>query len=87
MSYSYEEQRAWIFTDEGQRAFTKARDAFLAATSKTGAARAGLIFETCTGDSWRTMALLDRMIELGDLAWVEDGKARAWQHRIVEVSA
>lgn len=87
--YSYEEQKAWLFTDEGSRAFTRIRDVFLNMAHETGAARAGMIFEAArcgpSGDSWQIMAILDRMVELGDVRYVEDGKRRAWQYRLVEV--
>ncbi len=83
--YDYETEKAWVLTDEGAREFTKARDTFLQKTKETHAARAGLIF-ACTqaGDTWRSMALLDRMVELGDIRYLASTNDRAWQNRIVE---
>lgn len=83
MSYEYATERDAIFTDDGQRAFTKGRDKVLAAISKTGAItmwKAMSMFGS--GTNWSQMACVDRMVELGDLTEVVPSKEHAHQYRV-----
>lgn len=68
--YNYETEKPWLFTDEGQRALLKVRDAAFELIEQAGAARFDKIFQRIVGgvgDSWREIALLDRLVEIGDL--------------------
>lgn len=79
MSYDYETEKAFVFTDEGQRHFLKVRDKAHELLKLAGAVSADtLLFGT--GNSWSLMACVDRLVELGEL--VEIKTNGAWQHRI-----
>ena len=66
--YKYEENKSYIFTDDGQRAFLKVRDCANDLLDKAGA-----FMLTCAwaylggGDSWHHIACVDRMVELGEI--------------------
>jgi hypothetical protein len=80
--YNYESQKHWIFTDDGQKAFIKARDNALALLSKAGAFMTFSPLKNVPyGDTWQGMALIDRMVELGDIREVT-GPSVAGQHRV-----
>lgn len=66
--YVYAEHRPRIFTEEGQEAFTKARDNANRLLLVAGAFKSMLIFDhTGADDSHVMLAILDRMVEMGDL--------------------
>lgn len=67
MGYVYEEQRAGILTDNGQRLFLKIRDRAKRLLKEAGAFRLGACIEDCTGDSWQMIACVDRLVELGEI--------------------
>lgn len=84
MSYDYSAERPWLFTEEGQRAFIKARDAILEVTKATGAIREAEAthFMRGVGDSWKMLAVTDRMVELGDLELVDKrGPRQSWIYK------
>lgn len=65
--YNYKEHRERIFTEEGQKEFLRVRDRVneLLLTSKyidIEQAIGGI-----TGSTWDNMAMVDRMVELGEL--------------------
>jgi hypothetical protein len=65
MSYDYEKEKAWLFTDEGQREFLKRRDLAKRLLAQAGAVR---MYELLlAGSTWNSMACVDRMVELGEL--------------------
>jgi len=63
MSYSYNEQKQGLFTEEGQRSFLKVRDKALLAIKTHGAFR----LQELDIFSWEDIAAIDRMVELGEL--------------------
>lgn len=65
MSYKYEEIRPTLFTEQGQVALLKCRDLALGLIDKAGAVKMGKL--SVCGDSWTGMALVDRLVEIGDL--------------------
>lgn len=80
--YNYEQEKKCVFTDEGQRNFIKVRDFAMKAFELAGAVTAGKLMEQShIGDSWSDMAVVDRLIELGD-AYVVD-ETLAWQNRVL----
>ena len=86
MSFHYSDHLPFILSEEGSREFVAVRDSFLESVRGTGAAKAGHIFKHRRGgDSAQTSAFVERMIELGDLRYVEGTEGRVWQDRIVEV--
>lgn len=82
MSYSYEAEKPWVFTDEGQRALLQMRDWVQSTLKTAGAFQAGRAMGVVsTPDSWKACALLDRLVELGDAVEIP-GQACMSQHRI-----
>lgn len=67
--YHYETEKKWIFTDTGQRAFLKVRDNAFALIDKAGAFMALKPFRDIDINiqTFAMMAILDRMMELGDI--------------------
>lgn len=83
MSYNYQTERKFVFTDEGQRAFLKIRDFCQHQLKEAGAVQAGKAMSAGgSGDSWSIMACVDRLVELGELREVTDPTKCAWQHRV-----
>lgn len=78
MPYSYETEKPWIFSDEGQRAVIKARDKALELFRLAGAAQGEHITKDAgpgAWSNWQQMAVLDRLIELGTIKrtkWIEE---------------
>ena len=75
MSYSYETQRPWVFTEEGVKKLLWTRSTAQLHLAESGAVRAGRLLGS--GDSWNSMAVVDYLVEIGELMRVYDG--RAWQ--------
>lgn len=67
MSYIYEEQKASVFTDEGQRMFLKIRDHVQKCLDIAGVVRMQEAMRVVTGDTWEIMACVDRLVEIGEL--------------------
>jgi len=68
MSYDYVCCRSWLFTDEGQRVFLKARDHAKELLKKAGAFKMGSAMAGFSaGDTDHAMACIDRMVELGEI--------------------
>lgn len=64
--YSYENERPYVFTDEGQRQLIQMRDWVLLKLSTAGAFTAGkALGVVSTPDTYKAWALLDRLVELG----------------------
>jgi len=87
MSYRYEDQRPKLLSPENIVVALRIRDTFLNAMIDTEAARAGRILHYANefDDSWMMMAVLDFMVEMGDVRYVEGTTGRAWQDQIVEL--
>ena len=68
MGYNYETEKQWLFTDDGQRALFKAADNARELLRKSGAF---MSFKALNGvgygDTFMAMAILDRLVELGDI--------------------
>jgi hypothetical protein len=73
MSYSYKEQRQYVFTEEGQVKFLKIRDTASRLLGKSGAVTCERLLDAISGDSWNTLACLDRLVELGELKLIQRG--------------
>lgn len=79
MGYKYEDERQKIFTDKGQREFLATRDRVLDCLEHSGSFMMGHVLPT--GDAWFAMALIDRMVELGEIK--EISAPGTWgQHRV-----
>lgn len=81
--YDYEAQRAFVFTDDGQRGFLKIRDHVNSTLNKSGAITLwAAISAGVTGCSWELMACVDRLVELGELREVIQSGVVMGQNRI-----
>jgi hypothetical protein len=82
MSYDYQIERAFVFTEEGQVMFLKIRDTAKSLIETSGAASCERIISGCTGSSWSMLACVDRLVELRELLEVPNPHSRAGQHRL-----
>lgn len=80
MSYDYQQERPWLFTEAGQIKFLEVRDKAQALLAANGAFRLDKL--TISGGSWSTLACLDRMIELKELVALRDPKTCWAQYQI-----
>jgi len=79
--YNYNELKPKIFTEENQKEFLKIRDRVhetiaIAGCISMGRASAG------AGEIWERMAMVDRLVELGEIVEVKQVGNVAGQHRI-----
>jgi len=81
MSYSYANERARIFTEEGQRMFLRIRDKTAGLLKMAGAARMQEMIAGNSGAVWDMIACVDRMVELGEIREITHGGV-AGQYRV-----
>lgn len=81
MSYSYSEERKWVFTEEGQVQFLSIRDRANYLIKEAGAATMEKMIAGESGSGWEMMACVDRLVELGELVEVTDERVPG-QYRI-----
>jgi hypothetical protein len=75
MPYVYEEQRPWVFTEEGQRKLLRTLGQARACIAMSGAVMLEKLIGT--GDPWNSLAAIDRLVELGYLEYIrKDGHAQ-----------
>jgi len=70
MSYQYQNERKFVFTEEGQVLFLKIRDTMQKHFKEAGASRMQeLMSSPKTGcfSSWEFMACVDRLVELKEI--------------------
>ena len=83
MGYKYEDVRPTLFTDEGQRQFLKVRDRVFHLLKLAGAVRQHeAVCGTGPCDTWKKMACIDRMVELGELREVPQEEGVPGQYRV-----
>ena len=80
--YIYEEVKPKIFTEEGQVKFLKIRDKVSAMITVSGACTMGAAIDGALGDTWESMACVDRLLELSEVIEVKQKNEPAGQHRI-----
>lgn len=79
--YNYETYKPKIFTDEGQKDFIKILKHVTILLKKSGAVRMIEAISPVCGDGWYAMALVDRMVELGEIKELTGPKCQG-QHRV-----
>lgn len=83
MSYRYEDLKASIFSEQGQRMFLSIRDQVRRHLRESGAVMMEHAISGQTGGSWEMLACVDRMVELGELWELEfPNGTPAGQHRV-----
>lgn len=82
MSYDYQTERPYVLTDEGQRRVFAVADFATRAIEMSGAVTAGKLMSAAgSGDSWKLMACVDRLVEIGRLREIAFPRS-TWQERI-----
>lgn len=82
MSYRYEDEKPWVLTGDGQRQLIALRDWVLSTLRTAGAFQAGkALAVVSTPDTFKAWALIDRLVELGDVFELPHQKCMS-QHRI-----
>lgn len=83
MSYSYSTERPWLFTEEGQVCLLKARDNAFRLCDEAGAFNGMCALDGAhVGDTFKMMAVLDRLVEMGDVREVTKRGEVAGQDRV-----
>lgn len=81
--YNYNDEKKELFTDEGQRMFLRIRDNAKRLLKDAGAARMEeMISHSGGGSSWTMLACVDRLVELGEIREINQGKDVSGQYRI-----
>lgn len=79
--YNYDTEKPYTLTDEGQRKCFTVRNVADHALKIAGAVRADVLMTAAgSGDSFKLMACVDRLVEIGELR--EIPTHGAWQHRV-----
>lgn len=79
--YEYQKEKAWLFSDEGQRVLLKIRDKAREWYELAGAVRVGNLMgiSGLSSDSWQNLACIDRLVELKEYQIANgDGATQNW---------
>jgi hypothetical protein len=79
--YSYQAERANVFTESGQEMFLKIRDKSKVLLSQAGAFRMSNVMHGCSGSTWTMLACVDRLVELKEITELQIGEV-AGQDRV-----
>lgn len=81
---NYKEIKPKLFTEDGVNLFIGIRDGTKSLLSKSGAVTMGQAMSSGKGggDSWMMMACVDRMVELGEIREINQGRDVAGQNRV-----
>jgi hypothetical protein len=80
--YKYEELKKEIFTEDGQVMFLKIRDNANRLLKQSEAFSMNAVIKAVSGDTWKMMACVDRLIELGEIKEITEPNKVAGQNRI-----
>ena len=80
--YRYEEHKDKIFKEENQVKFLKLRDRLNRLIDEAGCVSMGCATKGIGGDSWLQMAMVDRLVELGEIYEVIQAEEPLGQYRI-----
>jgi len=69
--YDYQDYKPELFKEENQEEFLKIRDGIEAITTLAGCITMGKAIDFGKGDVWLRMAMVDRLVEIGELIEVE----------------
>lgn len=65
--YSYQTQKPNIFTEDGQTKFLAIRDNVHKLLKQSGAVRMSEAISKVSGDTWDSLACIDRLVELKEI--------------------
>ena len=80
--YNYENEKKDLFTESGQVIFLKIRDKVKLFLDTSGSFRIKEVINGCSGSSWKMLACIDRLVELGEIREVTSGEDVAAQNRV-----
>lgn len=80
--YQYTNERAKLFTDEGNRTFLGIRDHVHKLLKASGAVRMQEAISVASGETWFHLACVDRMVELGELVEITKAGTCPGQFRV-----
>lgn len=80
--YKYQEEKAKIFTEDGQVTFLEIRDKSKHLLKTAGCFRMQEVLQGITGDSWLMLACIDRLVELNEIREITDSTKVRCQNRI-----
>lgn len=80
--YVYAEQRPALFTESGVEMLTSVRRAVEKALKLAGAVRAQEALSAASGDTWVQLAVLDYLVEKGEIREITTRDGLAAQHRV-----
>lgn len=80
--YKYEDLKPSIFTEDGQKMFLSIRDKCEALLEVAGCFTMGAAIRKQTGDSWKMLACVDRLLELKEIREIKQSNNIAGQDRI-----
>jgi hypothetical protein len=81
VSYSYEVEKSGLFTEQEQQKFLAVRDKARELLALAGAVRMDKLM-IGSGDGWKMLARVDRLVELGELREVTPDDGTAGQDRV-----
>ena len=81
IAYNYQIEKLNLQTEYGRMVFQKVRDNVKWLISQSGAVMMKDAIKETGGDSWRSYACIDKLIEIGEIAEIEQGKIIN-EHRI-----
>lgn len=82
MSYSYQKEKANLFTESGAATLLAVRDEAKLLIELAGACTAEKAMKKATGSSWTMLAALDYMVERGELRRVTVQGETWGQHQV-----
>ena len=80
--YNYQEQKKYLFTEEGQVVFLKVRDKVKELLEIAGAVQIINVINNMSGDGWLFLACFDRLLELKEITEIKNTRNSAAQYRI-----
>lgn len=72
MAYSYNKEKQYVFSEEGQKTFLKIRDRANYLLRESGAFRVQELLKDVCGSAWPHLACVDRLKELGEIKELTD---------------
>ena len=82
MAYNYQKQRPHIFTEQGVRDLITVRGTVSNCIAIAGCVRMDKAISRLTGGAWNMLAIVDYLVEVGELREVFVGQNVTGQHRI-----
>lgn len=86
MSYKYEDLKPEVFLEANQRDFLAIRDKANMLLNSSGVFRMQEAIREIAGDTWLHMAMVDRLVELGEIVEIKQAGDHFGQSRIFKRS-